>query len=504
MIASSSDNTLRKDAPNAAAMVQTRRQSHIAAGDIPASPHYSESRPQLSPAKTNTSVSSWADSHGTGNRTGAWGLKGSLGDALSVAGTLFIIGVTPIFAVIMTFTYIHLDASLLALWKYIQLEGLWGLYAAWPRPSLDAWLHIIVFGALQAALQLLLPGREHKGPITPKGNVPVYKANGVLAYFVTLGLFALSWSVGIFNPGHVYDLLPEIIAALNIFSLAFCAFLYIKGTMSPSSSDSGSTGSIIFDFYWGMELYPRIGDSFDLKIWTNCRMGMMSWAVLILCYAVKQHQLYGTVSDSMVVSVALMELYVFKFFTWETGYWGTMDIMHDRAGYYICWGCLVWVPSVYTSPGLFLTAHPVRLGGPLAGAIFLAGVAAIYINWDSDRQRQVFRETSGQALVWGDKPQKITAHYTTGDGSSKTSLLLASGWWGLSRHFHYVPEITAAFLWTVPALFTHILPYFYVTFLTLLLTDRAFRDDERCRAKYGKYWAKYSALVPYKMIPYVW
>ncbi len=26
---------------------------------------------------------------------------------------------------------------------------------------------------------------------------------------------------------------------------------------------------------------------------------------------------------------------------WETGYWGSMDIMHDRAGYYICWGCLV-------------------------------------------------------------------------------------------------------------------------------------------------------------------
>lgn len=36
------------------------------------------------------------------------------------------------------------------------------------------------------------------------------------------------------------------------------------------------------------------------------------------------------------------------------------------------------------------------------------------------------------------------------------------------------------------------------------LQDRAFRDDERCRAKYGKYWAKYSTLVPYKMIPYVW
>ena len=21
-----------------------------------------------------------------------------------------------------------------------------------------------------------------------------------------------------------------------------------------------------------------------------------------------------------------------------------MDIMHDRAGYYLCWGCLCWVP----------------------------------------------------------------------------------------------------------------------------------------------------------------
>lgn len=49
----------------------------------------------------------------------------------------------------------------------------------------------------------------------------------------------------------------------------------------------------------------------------------------------------------------------------------------------------VWVPSVYTSPGLFLAAHPVDLGVPLASLIFSAGVAAIYINYDSDRQRQV-------------------------------------------------------------------------------------------------------------------
>ena len=28
--------------------------------------------------------------------------------------------------------------------------------------------------------------------------------------------------------------------------------------------------------------------------------------------------------------------------------------------------------------------------------------------------------------------------------------------WGISRHFHYLPEILAAFFWTVPALFSHV------------------------------------------------
>lgn len=84
---------------------------------------------------------------------------------------------------------------------------------------------------------------------------------------------------------------------------------------------------------------------------------------------------------------------------WETGYWKSMDIMHDRAGYYICWGCLVWVPSVYTSPAMFLVKHPMQLGLPLAGAVLAGGLLCIYINYDSDRQRQVFRYVSSPKLV---------------------------------------------------------------------------------------------------------
>ncbi len=72
----------------------------------------------------------------------------------------------------------------------------------------------------------------------------------------------------------------------------------------------------------------------DVKHFTNCRFAMMGWPLLLLCYAVKQHQLNG-LSDSMVVSVGLQLIYISKFFIWEMGYMRSLDIMHDRAGWMI-------------------------------------------------------------------------------------------------------------------------------------------------------------------------
>jgi 7-dehydrocholesterol reductase len=387
-------------------------------------------------------------------------------------------------------------------YQHLRDHGLLeGLRSIWPMPTVVAGKIILGFALFEAALQLLLPGKRFEGPVSPSGNVPVYKANGLQAYAVTLATYLSLWWFGIFNPAIVYDHLGEIFSTLVFGSFVFCILLYIKGHVAPSSSDSGSSGNAIIDFYWGMELYPRIGKHFDIKVFTNCRFGMMSWAVLAVTYCIKQYEMNGRVADSMLVNTALMLIYITKFYWWESGYWCTMDIAHDRAGFYICWGCLVWVPSIYTSPGMYLVNHPVNLGPQLALSTLLAGILCIYINYDCDRQRQEFRRTNGKCLVWGKAPTKIVASYQTTNGETKTSLLLTSGWWGLTRHFHYVPEILSAFFWTVPALFDHFLPYFYVIFLTILLLDRAKRDDDRCSSKYGKYWKTYCNKVPYRVIP---
>jgi 7-dehydrocholesterol reductase len=290
-------------------------------------------------------------------------------------------------------------------------------------------------------------------------------------------------------------------------SFIFCAFLNVKGRVAPSSSDSGSGGSWIADFYWGLELYPRLFNGrLDIKTFTNCRCGMMGWAVLVVTFAAAQAdpRMHGSLSDSMFVSVALMMVYIVKFFVWETGYWSSMDIMHDRAGYMICWGCLTWVPAIYTSPALYLVAHPIHLGNVKAASLLLGGALAVWVNYDGDAQRQRVRAADGAARVWGRPAAVIRARYVTAAGECKQSLLLASGWWGVARHFHYVPELLAAFLWTAPCGFAQPLPYFYVAFLTALLVDRAARDDARCRSKYGVAWAEYCARVPYRMLPYVY
>lgn len=408
--------------------------------------------------------------------------------------------------ILFWYTNVTLSGSFESLFELFAEQGLFTtIYNVWSPVffgSKQAWTMLGIFAVFELILSKVLPGKPFAGPITPKGNTPIYKSNGFSCYAVTLLAFYLgSYQFNLFSPTIIYDNFGPLLGALNLFSLIFCLFLYLKGKYAPSSTDAGSTGNVIFDYYWGTELYPRIF-GWDIKQFTNCRMGMTGWAIIILSFAAKQQEVYG-LSNSLLISVGLQLIYITKFFIWETGYLRSLDIMHDRAGYYICWGCLVWVPGIYTSPTLYLVNHPNQLPTPLALLIFALGTSFIMINYLADRQRQKVRLSPKTCKIWGKNPLLTIARYTTENGEQKENVLLASGWWGLSRHFHYVPEILGALCWSLPALFYHFLPYFYVVFLTILLIERAFRDDRRCERKYKNDWKTYCNQVPYKIIPYI-
>lgn len=417
---------------------------------------------------------------------------------------LFLMIVCPCSVFIFWHINTALHGSVMAFLSVILQNGffstLWQIWQPVFFGTPAAWTIILTFMVVQLFLMRVVPGKTVTGPLTPKGNTPVYKDNGFLCFLITIALFWGCTYFSLFSAAIVYDNFAGILGALNIFSLCFCLVLYLKGRFKPSSSDNSTTGNIVFDYYWGTELYPRIF-GFDVKQFTNCRFGMMSWPVIILSFAAKQAEWYG-LSNSMVLAVAIMMIYIAKFFWWESGYLRSIDIMHDRAGFYICWGCLVWVPGVYTSPVAYLVQHPIHFSPLSAGLILLGGILSVLFNYLADAQRQKVRATHGNCRVWGKAPKLIHARYRDQHGNEKENLLLVSGFWGISRHFHYLLEISLAFFWTLPALFTHFLPWFYVIFLTILLVHRAYRDEKRCSEKYGAYWVEYCKAVPNKIIPW--
>jgi 7-dehydrocholesterol reductase len=174
---------------------------------------------------------------------------------------------------------------------------------------------------------------------------------------------------------------------------------------------------------------------------------MTLWMLSGLSFAWRSYTLHGSVDWGLLLSAVSTYIYLVKFFIWEVGYLRSIDIIVDRAGW-IQWGCLVFVPAVYSFHTRLLVLSPSGLPLEWALPIFLFGLSGVWLNFAADRQRQLFRESEGEMLIWGEEPvyMYITAKWqlvdsSTGKTWTKASLLLASGYWGAARHLHYLFEL---------------------------------------------------------------
>lgn len=266
----------------------------------------------------------------THSKVGSCLYRGTIGKFL-----LFL--TTPTIVMLLAYTIINLDGSLTRMINLLlsqapqdTIQQIW-----WPYliGNYEVWTIIATFATFELLMMLLLPGRFYKGSVTPKGNVPRYKDNGLLAFVLTITIFGALICYDVFNPSIIYDNFMYLIGALNLLGLSMSIILFIKGKYLPSTSDVANDG-LIADLFQGIELHPQILRC-DVKLFTNSRFGMMGWALLLLSYAHKQYQSVGEITDSMAVAVVLQLIYIMKFFYWEKGYTRSLDIVHDRAGFYI-------------------------------------------------------------------------------------------------------------------------------------------------------------------------
>jgi len=252
----------------------------------------------------------------------------------------------------------------------------------------------------------------------------------------------------------------------------------------------------------GIEFNPRIGN-LDFKLFHNGRPGIVAWSLINISFAAAQYAKHGYVTHSMYIVNILHAVYIIDFFYNEDWYLRTIDIAHDHFGFMLAWGDPVWLPWMYTLQGYFLVFHPVEQSLPVSAAILGLGFLGYYIFRSVNHQKDYFDQLMENATFGGKPAEFLEVKFVTSDGKVRSSKLLLSGWWGVSRHFNYVGDLCISLAYCLPCGTTHLLPYFYIIYMTILLVHRSIRDDARCKEKYGKQWDEYKKRVPYQICPYI-
>ncbi|NXJ04534.1 LBR protein, partial [Odontophorus gujanensis] len=371
-----------------------------------------------------------------------------------------------------------------------------------PLPALESLWEAKVFGVFllwfffQALFYLLPIGKVVEGLPLSNGRKLQYRINGFYAFVLTAAAIGTLLYFQ-FELQYLYDHFMQFAVSAAAFSMALSIYLYIRSLKAPEEdlAPGGNSGYLVYDFFTGHELNPRIG-SFDLKYFCELRPGLMGWVVINLAMLLAEMKIHNQSmpSLSMILVNSFQLLYVVDALWNEEAVLTTMDITHDGFGFMLAFGDLVWVPFVYSLQAYYLVGHPIAISWPVAAAITILNCIGYYIFRSANSQKNNFRRNPADPKL---SYLKVIPT-ATGKG------LLVTGWWGFVRHPNYLGDIIMALAWSLPCGFNHILPYFYVIYFICLLVHREARDEHHCKKKYGLAWERYCQRVPYRIFPYIY
>ena len=202
---------------------------------------------------------------------------------------------------------------------------------------------------------------------------------------------------------------------------------------------------------------------------------------------------------------------------------------HEKWGFLLIFWNFAGVPLTYCHCSLFLANHApsVYHWNQWSLAAFYIAYLFVYWIWDTtNSQKNRFRQEERGTLVerrnifqlpWQTvkNPNIITTkagESILADGWCK-SALLGESWSqkeaddvvdGYARKIHYTADMYFALSWALITGFSSPLPWFYPVFFFIMISHRAYRDIQKCEAKYGEAWEEYKRQVPYLFIPVSW
>ncbi|ROW09288.1 hypothetical protein VPNG_05842 [Cytospora leucostoma] len=433
-------------------------------------------------------------------------------------------------------------------WDKLKAQIPWPTAGIWGFASWEATGWTLTYYLVSLVLGSILPATKVYGTkLSQSGRPLLYRFNAFHASVAQLAACAVG--TYLYGSGWVFwtfitENYLQLLTANIILAFAISSWVYVRSfSVKPGNSDlrelaaGGHTGSLIYDFYIGRELNPRVTlpvfGEIDIKAWLEMRPGLTGWVLLDLAFVAQQHRNYGYVSDSIVFTTVVQTFYVLYGQYAEERILSMMDITTDGLGFMLTFGDIVWVPFLYSTQCRYLAVYPVHLGWPGLVAVSLVFGIGLHIFRASNLQKNVFRKNPDDPSV------KDLSYIQTKRGTR----LLTSGWWGVSRHINYFGDLVQASPFSLPTGIAGyvvmpagsivagavagsddpvtmlngsqviqgaargwgmIFTYFYVVYFAVLLIHREKRDDLACAEKYGEDWDKYKRIVRWRILPYVY
>lgn len=355
-----------------------------------------------------------------------------------------------------------------------------------------AFFHPAAIYALILVLHLIVPARTVDGYVRDATGRPLrYRLNGLRVLAVVLALWALACKAGLLGWDDFYRFRWEMAAGACALGLLFTFAIVLPFAPVPGSN-------LLADLYLGRLENPQWRNGLvDAKMYLYLA-GAVMLELNLLSFAAHHLILHkDDPSPGVLLYTGMFSFFVMEYLNFEEVHLYTYDFFAERVGFKLGWGCLVFYPFFYAVGGWTIAERPnPHTPIPVLGAIAILFFCGWSFARGANMQKFYFKTRPGKKLL-GIIPQEAVS-----DGEKQ---LLASGFWGLSRHVNYLGEILMATALALALGYPAALgPWLYPLYYVALLVPRQIQDDRRCAAKYGALWAEYCRRVPYRIIPYLY
>lgn len=191
----------------------------------------------------------------------------------------------------------------------------------------------------------------------------------IFTYYTNLGFLSMIVSIVVVCALQYFKFIQldfifvhflSFITSAILISILLSVYLYISSFSTKNGKQKllakgGNTGNMIYDFFIGRELNPRIF-SFDLKVFCELRPGLIGWIIIDLAMACHQLETYGSISNGMILVCCFQFWYVADALWFEQAILTTMDVTTDGFGYMLAFGDLAWVPFTYSIQARYLAS----------------------------------------------------------------------------------------------------------------------------------------------------